>query len=102
MKYNKKICIILLLISVFIISGIDYVIAARATEVIKVGYFESGDFIKENDGVFSGYCVDYLEELAKHTGWKYEYVYCTWEDCLDKVENGEIDFMYFQWIFAPL
>lgn len=93
MKYTKKIYIILLLISVFIISGIDYVTAAKATEVIKVGYFESGDFIKENDGVFSGYCVDYLEELAKHTGWKYEYVYCTWEDCLDKVENGEIDFM---------
>ncbi len=93
MKYTKKLCVITLLMSVFLISRISTITAAKSTEVIKVGYFESGDFIKENDGVFSGYCVDYLEELAKHTGWKYEYVYCTWEECLDKVENGEIDFM---------
>lgn len=93
MKYAKKIGIILLLISVFVISKINYVTAAPTAEVIKVGYFESGNFIRERDGVFYGYCVDYLEELAKYTDWKYEFIRCTWEESLDKVESGEIDFL---------
>ena len=93
MKYTKKICIILLLIAVFIISKSDYVVIAKNATVVKVGYIDAGSFIEEQDGIFSGYCVDYLEELAKYTGWEYEYVYCAWEECFDKIENGEIDFM---------
>lgn len=93
MKYIKKIGVILLLVLVVAISKINYVTAAKTAEVIKVGYFESGNFIREQDGVFYGYCVDYLEEIAKYTDWKYEFVQCTWEESLDKVESGEIDFL---------
>ncbi len=62
-------------------------------QVIRVGYVPSENFISENDGQYTGYCVDYLEEISIYTGWKYEYVSGTWEECLDRVESGEIDFL---------
>ena len=59
--------------------------------VIKVGYIEQGDFIHENNGVYTGYGVEYLDEVADITGWEYKYILDTWENCLEKLENGEID-----------
>ena len=32
-----------------------------------------------------------LETLAGYTGWKFEYVPCSWEDCFKLLQNGEID-----------
>lgn len=62
--------------------------------VIRVGYIDYGSFIEEEeDGNYSGYGVEYLEEIAKYTDWKYEYVYDTWENCLQMLEDGEIDFL---------
>lgn len=61
-----------------------------AERVIKVGYMDMGGFLENVDGIYTGYAVDYLEEIAKYTGWKYEYVNDTWENCLDKLETGEI------------
>lgn len=94
MKYIKKTGFIILFMSLFVISRNNCVTAAaKAAEVIKVGYFESGSFISEQDGRFCGYCVDYLNEIAKYTDWEYEFVQCTWEESLDKVKSGEIDFL---------
>ena len=59
--------------------------------VIKVGYIEQGDFIHENNGVYTGYGVEYLDEVADITGWEYKFILDTWENCLEKLENGEID-----------
>ncbi len=60
-------------------------------QVVKVGYVPSDNFVKEKDGQYTGYCVDYLEEIAVYTGWTYEYVSGSWEECLQRVEAGEID-----------
>lgn len=44
-------------------------------QTLKVGYFEATGF---NDlgihGAYSGYGYDYLMEIAKYTGWKYEFI----------------------------
>lgn len=60
---------------------------------IKVGYTGTGGIIRSRSGVYSGYTVDYLEEIAEHTGWKYEYVYADWDECIDMLASGEIDLM---------
>lgn len=67
-------------------------IVAKAEEnVIKVGYTAQGNFINDHFGNYSGYGVEYLEKISEITGWKYEYYLDTWVNCLNKLENGEID-----------
>ena len=65
----------------------------RANEkVIRIGYDTNSNFIKEADGKFYGYGVEYLEKIAEYTGWKYEYINDeSWHASLDKLRNGEID-----------
>lgn len=35
--------------------------------------------------------MELLDKIAEYTGWKYEYVYDTWDNVLKKLESGEID-----------
>ena len=68
--------------------------AAFASErtVIKVGYDSNSHFIKESNGSYYGYGVEYLEKIAEYTGWKYEYVKDdSWNSSLEKLRNGSID-----------
>lgn len=61
-------------------------------KVIRIGYDTNSNFIKESDGNFYGYGVEYLEKIAEYTGWKYEYVKDdSWQASLDKLRNGQID-----------
>ncbi|MEG1050214.1 MAG: transporter substrate-binding domain-containing protein, partial [Oscillospiraceae bacterium] len=61
-------------------------------KTIRVGYIDYQAFIdKSPEGTYSGYGVDYLNEIAKYSGFKYEYVYGTWQECIDRLANKEID-----------
>ena len=63
-------------------------------KTVKIGYIDYENFIdKKDDGTYKGYGVDYLNEIAKHTGWHYEYHYDTFENQMKKLKAGEIDFL---------
>lgn len=61
--------------------------------IIKVGAITGNSFIENTDGVYHGYGVEYLEEIAKYTGWEYAYVFDTWENCIKRLESGELDML---------
>ncbi len=42
----------------------------------------------------TGYCVDYLNELAMINNWTYEYVECTWKDAVAMLEKGKLDIIF--------
>lgn len=68
--------------------------AAEGDKTIRVGFYEKENYHTINEsGEHSGYDYEYLTELAKYTGWKYEFVEGTWEECLTRLENGEIDLL---------
>ncbi len=71
--------------------------AAEAKErIVRVGYFTDNDVFQSgftDDTHKNGYAYAYIQEVAKHTGWKYQYVYGSWEEMLGKLEKGEIDIM---------
>ncbi len=48
----------------------------------------------DKNGNPTGYCADYLYELAEINNWTYEYVNCTWSDALTMLENGELDILF--------
>lgn len=71
------------------------VAAAGEGTTVRVGYYESKDFQEGTGDTLpkKGYGYEYLQKTASYTGWKYEYVYGTWDELFEKLENGEIDVM---------
>ncbi len=68
---------------------------AGEKKIVRVGYYEDsnfqsgiGDEVKK-----SGYAYEYYQEIAKYTGWTYEYVYGSWEEIYEKLLAGEVDIM---------
>ena len=47
--------------------------------------------LKEKDGTYTGYGVEYLRKIAEYTGWEYEFEYDAGISSLKKLETGEID-----------
>lgn len=61
---------------------------AKEQKIIKVGYTNYANLIeKKSDGSFDGYGVNYLAEIAKYTGWEYEFINDTWGNSLDSLKK---------------
>ena len=64
--------------------------------VVCVGWYDTGLGEEPADATGAhGYDYTYLQALAQYTGWTYEYVPGTWDECLQKLAAGEIDMMGF-------
>lgn len=78
-------------------SGIFSVKVAGAQEkIVRVGYFDDNNALQTgfSDSQYkSGYSYAYIQEVARYTGWKYQYVYGSWDEMLDKLRRGEIDIL---------
>ena len=59
--------------------------------VVRIGVPDDTYDKINGNGKRSGYGYEYLQKIAGYTGWKYEYVDCTWENCFDKLKNDELD-----------
>lgn len=71
-------------------------VKAEDTEqkVVRVGWYEyDGFYMIDKDGYRSGYGYDYLQEIARRTGWQYEYVCGTVMECMEMLRNHEIDLL---------
>ena len=97
MKMNKSVLqrSIIFILCICILFSICPVYAFAAEnqkeKVVRIGVpDDTYDKINEN-GKRSGYGYEYLQKIAGYTGWKYEYVDCTWENCFDKLKNDEMD-----------
>lgn len=69
---------------------------ARADDLaVRVGIYENAPkvFIDES-GNPAGIFVDIFSHIAKAEGWRVTYVPGTWGQGLDRLEKGEIDFMF--------
>lgn len=64
------------------------------SKIVRVGYFSSPNFQEGGaDEHKRGAGYEYLQKIASVTGWNYEYVYASFGECLEMLENGEIDLM---------
>jgi len=82
-----------LFVSVFLLFLFLEIPVMAKGKVVKVGAIEGNSFIEDISGVYHGYGVEYLEEIAKYTDWEYEYVFDSWENCIKMFENGEVDIL---------
>ncbi len=68
--------------------------AAESPEVLRVGFFAfSGYHIIDENGHRSGYGYEFLQRLAIHGGWSYEYLGYdgSYADALDMLRDGTVD-----------
>lgn len=79
---------VVLIILVLIPAG---AVADGEKRVVRVGWFSHVPLQMNEDGVYSGYNYDYLQELAEFADWEYEYVETTVAEALSMLQNGEID-----------
>ncbi len=92
----KKIACALLLLC--ITAGI-FPLTASAEEnkkIVRVGYYDDSQGFQSGSGDGerkSGYAYEYYQEIAKYTGWIYEYEYGSWEEIYEKLLSGEVDIM---------
>ncbi len=63
-------------------------------QVVRVGYPVATGYETGGEGERkSGWGYEYLQEIAYHTSWTYEYVYGDFSDLLERLAAGEIDLM---------
>ena len=61
---------------------------------VRVGYFPYANFQEGSYGEHKqGAGYEYLQKISYITGWKYEYVYGSFKECLDMLADGEIDLL---------
>lgn len=76
----------------FIFNGFS---STNNRKTVKVGYMNAYNFQEgsSDSEVKGGYSYEYLQQIAANTGWKYEYVYASWQDCFQMLVEGKIDIM---------
>ena len=94
-RTKQCICMILSILFIYMLVCVPIPVKAAEEEtsgkVVRVGSFEDTFNYVNEQGVRKGYGYELLETLAGYTGWKFEYVPCSWEDCFELLQNGEID-----------
>jgi signal transduction histidine kinase/CheY-like chemotaxis protein len=97
MLWRRILCLALcfgLLASCFAFSAAAQNADAKGTRTVRIGYIDYDGFIsQQSDGSYAGYGVQYLKQISKYTGWQYEFVYDTWENQLENLKDGKIDFL---------
>ena len=64
----------------------------KEEKLLRVGYMDYENFIEKNEyGEYEGYAVEYLEKIVSITGHKLEFVFATWSESLEMLQNREID-----------
>ena len=93
----RKFLLPMVIAFVFILTGTAFpTVIAEQRELlqIKVGVYANHPKIFMNvNGKVSGFWPDLIEHIAKTENWKTEYIWGTWSEGLDHLENDEIDIM---------
>ena len=88
---KKIIFTTILLLLTYIMNFYPLQIAYAKDNTINVGFSEVDGFSKLIDGKYTGYLYEYLMEISKFTGWKYNFIECTPDEITTKLMSGEID-----------
>lgn len=63
-------------------------------KTVRVGVYDNYPKIyKDENGEIKGFWADITNYIAQAENWNLVYDYDTWENCLEKLKNGEIDLM---------
>ena len=100
MKTLKRVVFVVIFMVVLLSLGIVSYASNNQSKVVRVGFpIQDGISYIDENGDYTGYLVDYMNQLTLFTDWEIEYVQVEGDintqlsTLLDKLENGEIDMM---------
>lgn len=66
--------------------------SSRGPKTVRVGYYQSSGFQEGHEGIaLFGYGYEYYQRVSQYTGWRYEYVFGSYDELYQKFLKGEID-----------
>ncbi|MCK4825777.1 transporter substrate-binding domain-containing protein, partial [bacterium] len=90
----KKYLILFICLILFYFSFIATTVSISESLTLKVGIYENSPKIFTDDkGNALGFWPDIINYIALKEGWQIEWVWCIWSQCLEKLENKEIDIL---------
>ena len=94
---KKKRGVGLWLLLICMVSILWQVTPAEAEEqkTVRVGYYEAEGFLEgaSDDEIKTGYGYECMQKVASYTGWKYVYVYGSYEELIKQLQAGTIDLL---------
>ena len=82
------------LLIIFLIFFSAFSLSAKEKLHLKVGTYENSPKIFTNEyGEIKGFWADITKYIAHQEGWKIEWIHGSWDQCLRRLENNEIDIM---------
>lgn len=62
--------------------------------IVKVGLLQYPLFLyQDEEGKYSGYAYEYLNDISERNGWKYEFVKGSWKELYSQFQEGKIDIL---------
>jgi serine phosphatase RsbU (regulator of sigma subunit)/anti-sigma regulatory factor (Ser/Thr protein kinase) len=69
-------------------------VSAQTARAVRVGTYANEPLVfRDAGGAPQGVYIDLLDEIARKQGWSLRYVEGTWDECLQRLERGEIDLL---------
>lgn len=95
---KRKIRILSALMTIVMIALCFLATQAKAEDSITIDVLipkgNNYGYCYEKNGKYAGYYIDYLKEIAKYTGWKYNYIIAEDnEELIEHMEKGDYDIM---------
>jgi len=85
---------LLIVILAILVIQAQLVCHSIASVPIKVGIYQNEPKVYlDQQGNPAGLFPEILNVIAEEEDWELEYIPCIWNECLDKVESGELDLM---------
>lgn len=87
--------LISLLLFLYVFSGSVVIFSddsnENKTKTVLISESDSYGYIKMINNKYSGYYVDYLNEISMHTGWNYNYLIADNDEFREHIEKGDYD-----------
>ena len=93
LNVQSYICILLCLILYITVLPLPVSAEEAKSRTVRVGWYEGTYNITGPNGERRGYSYEYQQEVAAHTGWKYEYVEGSWPELMSMLKKGQIDLL---------
>ena len=90
---QRYICILLCLVIYITVLTLPVSAEEAKSRTVRVRWYEGTYNTTEPNGEKRGYCYEYQQTVAAHTGWKYEYVEGNWAELMSMLKSGEIDLL---------